>query len=315
MLRRADRPLHLAELQREREVLVRHVLSQPGAVAEGVDVDLLQLARLDVASVLEALAGGAPLGGDELAQLRAGALVVQPAGYASAIATSGLSQPDLDLAAYEAFLLQGGDTADHVAHELRRAAGLPTRRAAMLRLIIEQAGVAGLDLNESTPAPTSAGYRLHLCHPSVLTCAMRTIEETGEASAEGGQLYAELLRWVARQLALVGLSVTKFLEEARGGMLITPRAADGDALSPTECWDALDELQEMSQNWLREAVGEDGGAAVQSLSAGPRPESLRKGAGHFRVGQAIQVNSESAGGWIGGSVTAVKVGHCELSAL
>lgn len=268
--------LQQEELRAERAALLRFVVSRPNALAEGCAVPS-SLEELDTNGLLEALAAGEPLGADELAALMTGgpAPASEDPGVASVAAAvrDGLPGKDLAAAAYEVAVLHHGeapppaDAAEraHLCHALRRAAGLSRREVAQLELMARHAANLERDFEEGdVPARSSLEYRLFLCRPEIASQALRSMATD------------ELLTWLSRQLALVGVGLRDLLAVARRELPPPPPLAAAEtpklALPVDPLVAALDALLDVVRGWLDPAAASAAAAAAAQGDAGEDDE-------------------------------------------
>jgi hypothetical protein len=99
-------------------------------------------------------------------------------------------------------------------------------------------------------------YRLFLCRPELVSVALAQ-------DGQGGMTPAEVLAWISRQLALVGVGVDNLLERARRALpppsplaaAETPRLA----LPAEPCVQALDALLDVARGWLEPPEQQEAG--------------------------------------------------------
>eukprot|EP01044_Picomonas_judraskeda_P022857 COSAG03_NODE_5830_length_1166_cov_2.601687_1_plen_194_part_01 len=160
MLRRASaHPRQSAQLQTERAALLRHLLSAPGVLAEGVPPLPSVLEALDAVKLVTRLSEGAgPLGAAELEELCVRSRGVES--VAAVVRAGELPGHELDLSAYELSVLhcvsvEAPETEtqrerdrelsahrQYVLQSLRRAAGISRREVSHIEVLVRSAQVS-----------------------------------------------------------------------------------------------------------------------------------------------------------------------------
>lgn len=243
--RTATAAAQMAAAQTERTLLLRYLLSRPGVLAEGMelpgDVDALDGARL--VERLEQIDQLGPLQLEDLEWMRVGAddlgrmagvdrtcewgavrSVLEATSLrketgvqsvAAAVEARELPGHELDLVAYETAVLHGmsvgapshlyGSTQPtaqsgySMLQSLRCAAGISRREASHIEALIRSAKELEREFDQDdVPDGGSLEYRLFLCRPELVSAALA-------AHKRGGMAPDEVLAWISRQLALVGI--------------------------------------------------------------------------------------------------------------